>query len=55
MIKEEPMHDQSIHKVFLCNTFVQTLVIEQKELMTDQMNIEIDNVVEIHHETTIIQ
>ena len=32
-------------------SFVQTLMIEQQEMIIDQMNITIDNAVEVHHET----
>ena len=55
MITEKPMHDQNLHKHLLYNVFVQTLLTEQKEMMTDQTNITTNNVVEFHHETTIIQ
>ena len=54
MIKEKQMQGQNIHKKFLYNFFVQTLRIEQKELMTYQMDITTDNVVVVHYETTII-
>ena len=52
--KEKAMHDQNFHKNHCYNTFVQTLTIEQNEIMTDQMNNTTDNVVEVHHETTNI-
>ena len=55
MIKEKPMHNQNLHKNLLYNIFVQTLMIEQKEMMTNQISITTNNVVEVHHETTIIQ
>ena len=55
MIKEKTMHQQNLHKNLSYNTFVQTLMIEQNEMMTDQVNITTDDVVEVHHETIFIQ
>ena len=54
IIKEPPMQDQNLRRNPWYKTSVQTLKIEQKELMTDQINNTTDNAVEVHHETTII-
>ena len=55
VIEEKPMQYRNLHKTLLYNTFVETLMIEQNERMTDEMNITTDNIVEVHNETTIIQ
>ena len=52
--KKKPIRDQNLHKNLLYNTSVQTLMIEQKDLKTGQMNITTDNAVEEHHKTTTI-
>ena len=41
----KPMQHQKLHKHLLHNTFFQTLMMEQTEMTTDQMNITTDNVV----------
>ena len=46
------MRDQSLHKNVLYNIFCLTLTTNQTILMTKQVTITTDHVVEVHHETT---
>ena len=55
MIKAKPMQDQNLHKNQLYNTSVPTRKQEQTGMMIEQTNITTDNVVEVPHETVIIQ
>ena len=54
MMEKKPIRDQNLHKYLLYNPSVQTLMIEQKEMVTDELNITSNNAVKIHHEPTII-
>ena len=51
IIKESPMRDPSLHRNHSYNIFGVTLTTNQTEMMTNQMTITTDQVVEVHHET----